>query len=253
MFALIHDKLTISNFLFMKTNYSSALIIAVVCTFLAFSATALGQETAQSKVEYEVVESYKDFRFSLGGGYALRLGKIYDSGDAKLNEMSKKLRHGYTVDADAQYFFKESWGLGINANWVASNTSGSDVTLPGVDRTINNYEETQNMLFVGPSYASRNETDKFLLVTTLSVGPLFYLDRMTLDGVAVDAKKTTLGVNAGIAGEYKLNATTGLGLKLSYTLGSINSVNIEGQNVDMDEKINVSNLMITAFISFRSW
>lgn len=236
----------------MKTNYSIALVVAVIFTLFAFTSTALGQEKTQNSIEYEVVESYKDFRFAIGGGYALRLGKITDAGDANLNEMSKKLRHGYTVDADAQYFFKESWGLGINANWVSSNTSGSNVSIPGLERTINNYKETQNMLFVGPSYAGRTETDKFLLVSTISVGPLFYLDRMTLDGVAVDAKKTTFGVNAGIAGEYKLNATTGLGLKLSYTLGSINSVNIEGQNVDMDEKINVSNLMITAFISFRS-
>ena len=237
----------------MKTNYSTTLVIAVFFTFLSFSTTAISQETTQNIGDKEVIENYKDFRFAVGGGYALRLGKIIDSGDANLNEMSKKLRHGYTVDADAQYFFKESWGLGINANWVVSNTSGSNITLPGVERTINNYEETQNMLFVGPSYASRAETEKFLLVSTLAVGPLFYLDRMTLDGVAVDAKKTTLGINAGIAGEYKLNSKTGIGLKLSYTLGSINSVNVEGQNVDMEEKINVSNLMITAFISFRSW
>lgn len=236
----------------MKTYNSIAVVIAILCA-LTFSTSALSQETTQYEVEKQTAENYKDFRLAIGGGYALRLGKIYDSGDAKLNEMSKKLRHGYTVDADAQYFFKESWGLGINANWVASNTSGSNVTIPGADREINNYEETQNMLFVGPSYAGRTETEKFLLVSTISVGPLFYLDRMTLDGVAIDAKKTTFGVNAGISGEYKINAKTGLGLKLSYTLGSINSVNVEGQNVEMDEKINISNLMLTAFISFRSW
>ncbi len=52
---------------------------------------------------------------------------------------------------------------------------------------------------------------------------------------------------------YKLNATTGIGLKLSYTVGNVQSVNVEGQKVEMEEAFNLSNLMLTAFISFRTW
>lgn len=79
------------------------------------------------------------------------------------------------------------------------------------------------------------------------------MDRMNLDGTKINANQTTFGMNAGIAGEYKLNAKTGVGLKLSYTLGNINSVNIGGQNVKYDEPVSISNIMITAFLSFRTW
>ena len=60
-------------------------------------------------------------------------------------------------------------------------------------------------------------------------------------------------MNAGLAGEYKLNARTGVGLKLSYTIGSINSLNFEGQNLESEETMSISNLMATVFLSFRSW
>ena len=38
-------------------------------------------------------------------------------------------------------------------------------------------------------------------------------------------------------------------------LFTIDAINVEGQNLQLksDEKISVSNLMVTAFISFRSW
>ena len=74
-----------------------------------------------------------------------------------------------------------------------------------------------------------------------------------ISGQSLVGKQTTLGVNAGIAGEYKLNGKTGVGLKLSYVIGTIDNLNVEGTNVSMGQEISVSNLMITAFISFRSW
>ncbi len=232
-------------------QFYSIVLLAAVFTVLAIS-PATAQQGVPYEVEQQMVQGYKDFRFSIGGGYAFRLGKIQETGDSQLDDMSKKLRHGYTVDADAQYFFCEGWGLGLNANFCSSSTSGNNVTIPNVG-DVNSYKESQNILFVGPSFAGRNESEKFLLVSSIAIGPLFYMNPATLDGVAVKTKATTLGVNAGLAGEYKLNATTGIGLKLSYTVGNVKSVNVEGQKVEMEEAFNLSNLMLTAFISFRTW
>jgi len=36
-------------------------------------------------------------------------------------------------------------------------------------------------------------------------------------------------------------------------VGNVKSVNLEGRKVEMEEAFNLSNLMLTAFISFRSW
>ncbi len=232
-------------------------IVAAVAAIL-FTPPLLAQEndstsTTKYEVEYQDSPSYHDFRISFGGGYAYRLGEIEKTGDPGIDDLNKQLRHGFNIDADAQYFFKESWGLGLNANYCSSSTSGINITLPDMDQTVSSYEETQSMLFVGPSFVGRNEFSQFLLVSSVGIGPLFYMDNITMNGVTGKGTKTTLGVNAGIAGEYKLNAKTGLGMKLSYTIGSINSMNFEGQNLESEETMSISNLMATVFLSFRSW
>jgi len=233
-------------------------IFAAMAAAVLFTTPLLAQENAETnspayEVEYQIPGSFKDFRIAIGGGYAYRLGKIEKTGDPGIDDLNKQLRHGFNIDADAQYFFKESWGLGLNANYCGSSTSGSNISLPDMDQPVSSYEETQGMLFVGPSFIGRNESSKFLLVSSVAVGPLFYTDNITVNGVTGKGHTTTLGLNAGLAGEYKLNAKTGVGLKLSYTMGSINSLNFEGQNVESDEAMSISNLMATVFLSFRSW
>ncbi len=234
----------------MKRIYS--IMLTAVVIFGLSPLAAFAQEQTPYEVEYQIPRGYKDFRFSVGGGYAFRLGKVEKTGDTKIDDLNKKLRHGYTLDADAQYFFKESWGLGLNVNFCSSSTSGNDIEVEGYGNA-NSYKESQNVLFVGPSFAGRSETDKFLLVSSFAIGPMFYMDRITVDGRVVDGNQTTFGFNAGVAGEYKLNAKTGVGLKLSYTLGTINSINFEGQNMEYKEPVSISNLMATVFLSFRSW
>ena len=234
----------------MKLTYFIAFVAAIVCTSI-FS-TALAQQSSPYQVEYQTPPRYKDFRFSIGGGYAYRLGNMEKTGDAALDDMNKKLRHGFTVDAEAQYFFKESWGLGLNANFSSASTSGNNVIIPDIGQAVN-YKETQSIIYVGPSFIGRNESEKFLLITHVGVGPLFFNADMNYSGQSFTGNKTTVGLNAGIAGEYKVNNKTGVGLKLSYVMGSIDNLNVEGQNVKYKEKISVSNLMATLFISFRSW
>ncbi len=236
----------------MQRFYSIVLLIAIFFVF-AVAPAAAQQRDATQEVEQQLVPSYKDFRFAIGGGYALRLGKITKTGDDNWDNVSKKLRHGLTVDADAQYFFRPDWGLGVNVNYCTTTISGNDLYFADLDRTANNYKESQNILFVGPSYATRSQSEKLLLVTSVALGPLFYSNPATLDGVVINSNALAAGLNLGFSGEYKVNATTGVGLKLSSTVGSVNSLKVEGQKVELDEAFNLSNVMLTAFISFRSW
>ncbi|HHU96079.1 MAG: hypothetical protein QM237_07580 [Bacteroidota bacterium] len=235
----------------MKRFFSIVLVTAIF-SVLAFT-PAVAQQDASPEMEQLVAPSFRDFRFAIGGGYALRLGKIEKTGDDNWDNVSKKLRHGFTVDADAQYFFREGWGLGLNANFCSSTISGNDLYFADIDRTANSYNESQNILFVGPSYVGRNQSEKLLLVSSVAIGPLFYSNPATLDGVVIKSNAVAVGLNVGFSGEYKVNATTGVGLKLSSTVGNVNSIKVEGHKVELEEAFNLSNVMLTAFISFRSW
>lgn len=225
-------------------------LLAVAFCIPAFS-PAIAQQASPYEVEQQTTSRYKDFRVAVGGGYAYRLAERKKESDPALEKFSKQLMHGYAIDLDGQYFFKESWGLGLNANYVSTSASGDNITIPNVGS--GNVSEKQGFFYVGPSFVSRSEYNRFLVLYSLSIGPLFFTDDVTYNGMNATGSATTVGLNAGIAGEYKINGKTGVGIKLSYTMGNINSINMEGQNIQSDEKISVSNLMITAFLSFRSW
>lgn len=236
----------------MKTNIISLVFVAVATLFCVPIFSQINDATPQREVEYQQDYKYKDFRLAVGGGYAYGLGSIDKTDNTAIDDMGEKLRHGYVIDADAQYFFKQAWGLGINANMCVASTSGGGFTIPDVG-TINSYKETQRILYVGPSFNSRNETDKFLLITSIGLGPLFFMNNININGVEGNGNQTTLGINVGVSGEYKMNNKVGLGLKLAYTSGSIDSVNFEGQKIDAGKSSSISHLTASLFLSFRSW
>lgn len=237
----------------MKTNIISLIFVAVATLFCLPVFSQINEATPQREVEYQQDYKYRDFRFAVGGGYAYRVGTIEKSNDRIIDDMNKKLRHGFTIDTDAQYFFKETWGLGLNANMSSFSTSGSGFTIPDLEGTINSYDETQRVIYVGPSFAMRLVTGKFLLLGTIGVGAIFYADNMTINGVEVNGTKTTFGTNISLSGEYKMNNKMGIGLKLSSTGGSIDSMNFQGQKFDSDETISLDNIGVSIFLSFRSW
>ena len=213
----------------------------------------INDATPQREVEYQQDYKYRDFRFAIGGGYAYRVGTVEKTSDRIIDDMNKKLQHGFTIDTDVQYFFKETWGLGLNANMSSFSTSGSGFTIPDVEGTVHSYDETQRIIYVGPSFATRLETDKFLLLATIGLGPIFYADNMTINGIEVNGTKTTFGTNISLSGEYKMKNKMGIGLKLSSTGGSIDSMNFQGQKFDSDEAISLANIGVSIFLSFRSW
>ncbi len=232
-----------------RIYFTLFMLIFILASILS---SALAQESSPYQVEYQTLNKYKDFRIAIGGGYAFRLGKFEKTGISAIDDMNRQLRHGFTIDADAQYFFKETWGLGLNVNYCSANTSGKNVPISGIGQYAN-IEETQSFLFVGPSYVARNEGEKFLLLTYIGGGPIFFNTEMNINGQKFNGNKTTIGITAGIGGEYKVSSKIGIGAKLSYVMGSISGINMEGQTVNSYEKISVSNLTATAFISFRTW
>ena len=191
------------------------------------------RKLGRSTPEYE---NYKNFRFTIGGGYAHWLGENQGTGGSSLDQFSSDLRHGYNLEAEAQYYFHEYVGVGLNTNFVKH--SKDEMSELGI-------RETDKMLFVGPTCNFRYESGKWGLYSGIGLGAIFYNGEVDLSSTHATVKHTTLGLNYGISGEYRLSKTVGAGLKLSYTAGSFK---IDNTN----DRFSVSNLMITGFISFRT-
>ncbi len=190
----------------------------------------------------------KVFRVAIGGGYGRQMGKPEKQSDPKIEQLSKDLMNGFVLDVDAQYFFSSVWGIGINANYVQANAEANDVTISNVG-VIDYYRESPVYLYAGPALVSRSEGTKFSMIASIGAGPIFYTDRVYLNSIQMNGKATTFGLNAGISGEYKINNKMGAGIKASYNIGSIKSLTVGNQTVDLASTQSVSNLMFTLYLS----
>jgi len=189
--------------------------------------------------------AYKNFRFTVGGGYSYGIGKLMKTGDKKLDDFSSGLRGGYDLDFSAQYFFHEYMGIGLDGNFVKRSNSESGVlNVPGLG-SISGYKETNKLVYVGPSFVVRYENDKWGFYSGVGFGPLFYKAIGEISGREVKLDKTTFGANLSVAGEYRISPVMGVGLKAAVTAGS---VKIEG----MEDRISASSFMLSGFLSFRT-
>lgn len=186
---------------------------------------------------YVISKEYDKFRAAIGAGYTFRLGKRTEYNDNPAQDkVSKDLMHGFNIDADAQYFFNPTLGLGLNFNYVTTSSSINDIK--------------QQFMYVGPSFVGRSDIgNTFLLIYNAGVGPIFFTESSSVES---NYTQTTIGANIGISGEYKIDDNWGVGLRISGTLGSINSYKHDGIKYNLEKRRNVSSLNITGFLSFRS-
>lgn len=79
--------------------------------------------------------------------------------------------------------------------------------------------------------------------------PFFYKATGKASGYSYkdELDKVAFGTYMGASGEYRITENLGARLKLSITAGQVNI-----GNVMHEEKQNVSNLMLTGLISFRT-
>lgn len=218
-------------------------ILFISFLFMFFSIVHLSAQNSAQLVSRKVGRNiapengnYKNFRFTVGGGYAYWLGENLDIGNQAVKDFSSDLRHGYNLDVEAQYYFHEFIGVGLNGNFTRySNDEMKNIKM----------KETDRMLFLGATFNGRYENNKWGFYSGLGIGPLFYSGEADISGSYAEIEKTVFGVNTNIACEYRLSETLGTGLKLPVTTGSF-------KMYGMTDRMSASSLMVTGFISFRT-
>ncbi len=196
-------------------------------------------------------EKKSSFRIAFAGGYGYKLGTVLESGDTKSDKMSKDLKSGYDLDGEIQFFFNERHGIALNVSSMCSSAQTNHMYIDGYG-TASTYKETQRVTFVGPAFACRYDEKDWLFTGSVGLGALFYNVKMEPDEYSLTGSQTSFGMNLGIGAEYKISKHIGIGLKIGYILGSVNSINIESQKVDFDEPMSLSSFMIGGYLSFRT-
>jgi len=191
------------------------------------------------------------FRWSFVPGYAFRLGKDPEpSGYAQFDELIKRLSNCFSWETEIQYYFNQGHGIALNINGVHSTAFGNNVYVPEYGQA-SQCKLKQQIIFIGPAWATRYEADKFLFSGCISLGPLFYAETLMPDNFSAKMTAVSFGMNYGIGGEYKLSPDWALGLKIGYTLGTASNFKIGGQTIKTDDPLSLSSFFIAVYFSFR--
>ena len=195
---------------------------------------------------------FTKFRWSFAPGYAVRLGKDPESsGYAQFDRLTKKLDNCFSWETEIQYYFNRGNGIALNISGVHSSAFDRDVYIPEYGRAAQ-CKLKQQIIYVGPAWATRYEADKFLFSGCLSFGSIFYAESLIPDNMQVKSTAVAFGMNWGIGAEYKLSSDWAMGLKIGYTVGTASNFKIGGQSFKTEEPISLSSLFIAVYFSFRS-
>lgn len=193
------------------------------------------------------------FRLAVNGGYAYRLGKIASGLREEARDHMKKLKSGLNINADAQYFFSDEWGVGLK--YACFQSSGSSVmtveTSNGALRT--NFADNILISFYAASIGARvfvTSDDSQAFHASASLGYLRYHDAGILANSAVTLTGGTLGSGVDLGYDIRLVRKLYTGVQLSYIGGVLNAYDKRDVNgttrVDLkDNKENLGYLAIT--------
>jgi len=192
------------------------------------------------------------FRWAFSFGYANRWGKDPESsGNTNFESLLKKLRNGLSWENEIQYYFNQGHGIALNISGVHTSASERGVNIPGYGHAYQ-CKIKQQIIYIGPAWAIRHETDKFLYSGSVSLGPLFCTETLMPDNFVLKMTAVSFGMNCSIGGEYILSPNWGLGLKFGYTIGTASNFDIGGQTVSIYEPVSLSSLYIAMYFSFRA-
>lgn len=200
------------------------------------------------------------FRIVVNGGYSYRVGKVPDAFSGETRDYMKKLKSGFNVGADVQYYFNDEWGVGLK--YLRFQSSGSGVipieTPNGRVRT--NTADNIGISFYGPTFCGRVYTTKDYsqaLVVGASLGYMHYRDNGGVFTYPVTITGGTLGSGLDVGYDIRLTRKLYAGAQISYMAGTLTRVTVdqgsqrETRTLKDDEKENLSYLSISAGLRFH--
>ncbi len=169
------------------------------------------------------------FRLAVNGGPGYRISKIQEDASEEIKNYLRELKSGFTIDVEANYMIRPSWGLGVQYSNFSSKGSttalfsdefGEFFRLPTTDNI--------SITYIGPQYITKNSTSDGLhsLMGSLSFGYLGYKNAASVNGVPVTFKAETIGFGIGIGYEYRIAQNIGIGAKFGVVGGSVSEYEV---------------------------
>jgi hypothetical protein len=201
------------------------------------------------------------FKIGIDGGLSYLIGKIDKTLDPALVSYYKKLKFGYNVGAEAYYFFKDSWGLGLKYCMFRTQNSLDNVQVTSMttgQTAVGLLEDNIVVHSITPMFSFRFEEPNATQLYYLNIGFGYsaYKNRFT----AVNPYTITGSTMNGFMEfgyEFKINNHNGIDVSLSYLSGALSSITIDDGTtqrtiqLEGDNRENISRLNLNIGFKFH--
>jgi hypothetical protein len=218
--------------------------------------------TDWSRNGFPPLRKYPHFRIGVGGGYTYRLEKVPDdAGDFK--EYLQKLKSGFNIQAEADYFIKKSYGIGLRYNFFRAKNYMDNVTFilengHSFDTVVGNMGDDIRINYVGPIFYYRflNRMESVAWLIGVSVGYASFVNKGILLSEDLRFSGSTVGISAIFGADIFLTKNLAIGLNLSFDLGTLTSITMKYQGktttkkLAVQDRIDISLINLTAGVRF---
>nr|WP_295870697.1 outer membrane beta-barrel protein [uncultured Chitinophaga sp.] len=219
---------------------------------LIMSAMALGVRAQEQETPR--------FRVVVNGGYSYRIGKLPSGFSEETRDYMKKLKSGFNIGADVQYYFNDSWGIGLK--YLRFQASGSAVipvqTPTDYGRAVTS--DNIGISFYGPTFLGRIYTTKDnsqAFIIGASLGYMRYRDNGKVADYGVVITGGSLGSGVDVGYDIRIARKLYAGAQFSYLAGNLHKYTIRqgNQTTTRDlkdgEKEDLSHISLSAGLRFH--
>ncbi|EAY27728.1 hypothetical protein [Microscilla marina] len=205
-------------------------ILSNTILFLLITNFTFAQYTPK-KDEIKYLEDHKKLRLSLRGGMSFLTGSNTGEANANLSEAREQMQSGLQYGADLYYFTSEFTGWGIKfASFQSSATTTVSVLQNNSASATKDYAENMVNLFYGPSFTTRILSNNAKNIYTLgfAMGYVDYTNRVNFFGDDFVVKSNAFGLTWTAGWDLMFSQNLGIGLALSYTMGTLSRFTADG-------------------------
>lgn len=209
----------------MKKPLITIVAVLLAAPFLFAQSAAEADSTASTRIMAGAGPEtpVRSWRFSVHGGGAYRIGRVYAALGDDVKNYLKKLKFGPAYGVDATYFFSENYGAGVQfSSMYAFNREFFQIAYEDGTLQTGYLEDRLNITYAGPLFSvkSASPSGRHLFLANYGLGYLSYRDAAEFIQ-PYTLKGATLGCRLELAYDFRLTGNFFIGALLSLTSGKI--------------------------------
>ncbi len=192
-----------------------------------------------------MLQSFPKMRINVEGGYSYRTVKVPSGIPTELKNYINDLKKGFNLSVDLAYYFHREYGVGIHFSYASSASFMDNIyyinELTG-ESGVGSMKDDIALTFVGFGITHRKliGAGNMLMISNITVGPLLYNDDARFIDFYMDIEGSTLALHGLFGVDYLLSERLGIGVSLSYVLGSLDRIKVNGKYIHLEEKENLN-------------